>query len=299
MTIAICYVCPEGIVFGADSTASMLVPGVGFHYLNHNQKIFEIGSNSSYGIVTWGLAALKEISHRTLIAQLGDTLQTTPPGSVQDVCLAWINHFWASYTHLLSQEIALLTALAAKGTHQPGGSPSNTIRTQQEETAYQQLKLHLVVGFCIGGVHPTDRTPKAFEILFDPLQPKPSPTPIKSGEMRCWGAPKIVNRLVHGIDVEIKESILTSGKWAGTRAELDALLQGHQLYLPSLPIRDAADFVYSCASSTIKALKFSNLSQTCGGPIEIAVVTSDRDFRWVRHKEWDVAIKEGHSLWKV
>jgi len=63
-------------------------------------------------------------------------------------------------------------------------------------------------------------------------------------------------------------------------------------------MRDAIDFVHSCISSTIKTLKFSHLSQTCGGPIEIAVITTDRDFRWVRHKEWDAAIKEGYASWK-
>jgi hypothetical protein len=31
-------------------------------------------------------------------------------------------------------------------------------------------------------------------------------------------------------------------------------------------------------------------NKTCGGPIEVAVITSDREFRWVRHKGWDVAI---------
>ena len=53
------------------------------------------------------------------------------------------------------------------------------------------------------------------------------------------------------------------------------------------------DFVHACIASTIKAMKFSNLAQICGGPIEIAVITTDRRFRWVRHKEWDAAISEG------
>jgi hypothetical protein len=35
------------------------------------------------------------------------------------------------------------------------------------------------------------------------------------------------------------------------------------------------------------------LGANCGGPIEIAVITTDRRFRWVRHKDWDVAIAEG------
>jgi hypothetical protein len=60
-----------------------------------------------------------------------------------------------------------------------------------------------------------------------------------------------------------------------------------------LPIRDAVDFVHACIYSTIKALKFSNFSQICGGPIEIATITTDRQFRWVRHKPWDAALTEG------
>jgi hypothetical protein len=60
-----------------------------------------------------------------------------------------------------------------------------------------------------------------------------------------------------------------------------------------LPIRDAIDFVYTCIYSTIKALKFSSLQQICGGPIEIAIITTDRPFRWVRHKAFDAAISEG------
>jgi hypothetical protein len=59
-----------------------------------------------------------------------------------------------------------------------------------------------------------------------------------------------------------------------------------------LPIRDAIDFVHSSIYSTIKALKFSQFPQVCGGPIEIAVITSDRPFRWVRHKRFDAAITE-------
>jgi hypothetical protein len=60
-----------------------------------------------------------------------------------------------------------------------------------------------------------------------------------------------------------------------------------------LPIRDAIDYVHSALYCTIKAMKFSNLPQVCGGPIELAVITADRRFRWVRHKAWDAAITDG------
>jgi len=58
-------------------------------------------------------------------------------------------------------------------------------------------------------------------------------------------------------------------------------------------MRDAIDYVHSAIYCTIKAMKFSTGAQVCGGPIEIAVITSDRKFRWVRHKPWDAAIEDG------
>ena len=71
-----------------------------------------------------------------------------------------------------------------------------------------------------------------------------------------------------------------------------ALQRPYTLESPRLPIREAIDFIHTSIYSTVKGLKFSRLDQVCGGPIEIAVITSDRLFRWVRHKEMDAAIQE-------
>ena len=35
---------------------------------------------------------------------------------------------------------------------------------------------------------------------------------------------------------------------------------------------------------------FSRLDPVCGGPIEVAVITTARRFRWVCHKELDAAL---------
>ena len=114
--------------------------------------------------------------------------------------------------------------------------------------------------------------------------------------MEVLGAPNMIKRLIFGCDDGLRASILSSGKWTGTEADLNALIEQCALSHPgTLPIRDAIDFTHACMMSTIKALKFSNLSQICGGPIEIAVITTDRRFRWVRRKPWDTAIQEGQS----
>lgn len=299
MTIAVCSICPEGVVLGADSTSSFMAAD-GFHFLNHNQKIFEIGKSSTVAAVTWGLASTGTLSHRGQLALLDDAIKAQGLTDIKSIANLWVSQFWQNYQTYISPQAALLKALHAKGDHDPTKPNAPGTRTRDEQEQYVRGILGLSVGFCIAGHSPTDRQPCAFEIKFDPLADKP-PTPagIGIGDTRCWGAPKIFSRLVLGIDPDLKTAILGSGKWGGTSSELDALLTQHQMYLVGLPIRDAIDFVYSIIASTIKTIKFSQLPQVCGGPIEIAAITVDREFRWVRHKDWDVAIKEGQGSWKT
>jgi hypothetical protein len=168
------------------------------------------------------------------------------------------------------------------------------MRTQQEEWTFQRLYLSLVSGFCIAGHIMSDRIPTAYEIIFDPLTGKPTPVERASGYW-FWGVPNMVQRLIFACDDNLKSAIMNSNKWTGSRADLDALVAMHALSHPIIPIRDAIDFVHACIAGTIKAIKFSSQAQTCGGPIEIAVITTDRRFRWVRHKPWYAAIKEGDT----
>lgn len=166
------------------------------------------------------------------------------------------------------------------------------MRTKDEEEQFKLLRDNLGVGFCLGGYIET-RTPEAYAMSFEPLQGKPTPTKL-SMVWSFWGAPNMIQRLIFGRDAKLRDDLLASGKWNGTPADLDTFLSQYQLATPlPLPIRDAIDFTHACIASTIKAMKFSSLPQICGGPIEIAVITTDRRFRWVLHKEWDAAIMEG------
>jgi hypothetical protein len=92
--------------------------------------------------------------------------------------------------------------------------------------------------------------------------------------------------MVCGIDLEIYQKILNSGKWAGTEDELAQIVKEHS-NIPQgiLPLREAIDWVHSLIYSTIKAMKFSHTHQMCGGPPEVAVISTDRNFRWVHHKK--------------
>lgn len=57
-----------------------------------------------------------------------------------------------------------------------------------------------------------------------------------------------------------------------------------------VPIREAIDFIHMYLHLTIKSHKFRFGPAVCGGPIEIGFISSDRPFRWVRHKPFDSAV---------
>lgn len=291
VTIAACYLSSEGVVLGADSTASFQFPD-GLHYLNHAQKLFEIGNNSTLGLVVWGLGSLQQTSHRTLVAQLADSLEAKAASSFPEVMDRWIDLFWAAYTTELAASISRATLLSAM----PPFDPANLIagaRSEAEDEEFNQLNKGLAVGFCLGGYVLPDRNPSALTVVFEPLSPKPSATYIGMENYGFWGAPNMVSRLLHGADPRLKDALMDSGKWNGTSAELDGILERFVFGHLRMPIRDAIDFVYSYIFSTIKAFKFSSMSQICGGPIELAVIRTDRPFHWVKHKEWHAALTEG------
>jgi hypothetical protein len=298
VTIATCYVSPEGVVLGADSTSTVGYPGGNLHFFNFAQKLFEIGEDSTLAAVTWGLGGLVVSSHRMHLALLADDLKKNPPPNVQSVATRWSTLFWNAYQTAAPiapsiQRCKVLSRKPAFDANAP--SPNPSARTQAEEEEFTGLKNTLTVGFCIAGYVLPSRESEAFELIFDPLglaQPVPAPIPLHN--VKFWGAPNVILRLIRGYDDELRKSILASGKWGGSEIDLDNVLQHHNFLGPAvLPIRDAIDLTYSCIASTIKALKFSHLAQICGGPIEIAVITSDRRFRWVRHKSWDAAIIDG------
>jgi len=174
------------------------------------------------------------------------------------------------------------------------------LRGQPTRTAAEDVELGVLLrafsgGFCIGGYLMNDRTPAAFEVLYAPTLTSPRPIdPLAVGSTRFWGCPNLINRLMFGLDESLFSTILRSGKWTGTSQDLFDLIQPCCLGQPfDLPICEAIDWVHASIYTTIKTMKFSHMAPVCGGPVEIAVITTDRRFRWVRHKKFDAAIGEG------
>ena len=211
MTIAMCYQSPEGIVLGADSTASALVsptPGyTGYHYFNYHQKLYEIGESSTVGVLTWNLANIGPRSYRSLFALLDDDIRKNPPKDVAEIADRWAKLFWDEYSTsaFLAPHLKRCQDLGGKPAFDANANPPDpTARTKAEEDEFQNLKRNLVAGFCIAGYWLPDREGRAFEIIFNPLAGKPSPVALPLLSWKCWGAPNMISRLINGQDENLK-----------------------------------------------------------------------------------------------
>lgn len=282
MTIACAVVVPEGVVLGADSTSTVVLEDETVRHYNHQQKIFEVGKNSSIGIVTWGLGSAHNSSYRTMLADFAETVTAT---HISEIAHAWASRFWEQYS---KDPVVTKLATAAKNAAE---DPLSSVETRKRALGkLQELK----VGFCIGGCLPPDRAPGAYVLEFEPLSAAPpKATALGVGNPHFWGANRFILSAI-GRDVKLIEGVLTSGKWAGTLDDLVGIMSRTSISLDAghLPIREAADLLHAAILMTIKVIRFARLPPTCGGPIEIATVTTDRPFRWVRHKDLDSAIVE-------
>lgn len=297
MTIAVCYLTPEGVILGADSTTSLFNEN-GAHYFNFNQKVFEIGENSTLGFVTWGMGEINKSSLRKIVADVADDFKASTPSSLQSAADRMADIFWGQYTH--DQFYTYFKQLEAKPAFGSSAAAAPVIdhapRTKDEEEQFNTLSQNLQFGFCIGGYILPDRTPAAIIFDFLPsMTQRPSSTSMQPHSTVWKGVPNMIQRLIKGWDNNLRIEILNSGFWVGNQQQLDDILARQSLAHQIMPVRDAIDYVYTCIHSTIKAMKFSSLPQVCGGPIEIAVITVDRNFRWVKHKSWDSAIRDGDS----
>jgi hypothetical protein len=290
MTIAACYLSSEGVVFGADSTSTIFVasrgpdPSGAEHHFNYAQKIFEIGEGSTLGITMWGLGNLESLSYRTLIAQFADTLIHQPTPSMTDVANHWNDFFWSIYSTEMAQILQRTQQLLGQAN-----------RTDPEQLELDFMLQTFSGGFCLGGCLQPERTPQAFEMIYGPDRTSPAPVQaLMLGYPRFWGVPNLIERLLYGIDSGVADALLSAGRWQGTMDDLFAVVQPFFLGQPQhLPIREAIDWIHSSIHTTIKAMKFSHLPPVCGGSVEVAVITTDRSFRWVRHKRLDSAIVQG------
>jgi hypothetical protein len=155
----------------------------------------------------------------------------------------------------------------------------------------------------LGGWDPDTHLPECYHIYFDDTK-EPSVRPFSIGEASFFGCPEFFSRVFHGFDNKLPAFLLNELKNRSVQAkegDLDVVFNEaftaavaplRAAGFRDLPIREAIDCIYTYLHITIKAFKFRYGPPICGGPIEIAFISTDRTFRWVLHKDFDRAIRE-------
>lgn len=264
MTIAAAYLTSEGIVFGTDSTTTISTPHGVAQLFNYAQKIFEVGENSRFGVATWGAGSLQGVSHRTLIAKLAHEADLEKL-KVRDAANLFKKIITEKYTD--GKNI--------------GG-----------------------LGYLLGGWDPDTHLPECYRIVFDIQEPQPEWIPLNVGDAMFFGYPDFFSRVFYGYDSNLPGRILDELRKMELGIEESKIKDAFQKAFEKavaplaaagfrdLPIREAIDFVYTYLHITVKAFKFRFGPPICGGPIEIAFISTDRKFRWVLHKDFARAIYE-------
>lgn len=287
MSIAACYVSSEAVVFGTDSRTTVTdANGTVVGLYDHAQKLFEVGHEGSLGVCTWGNGSVGSLSHRALIASLSQDLRERPIASVAEGAQRLAEMAWRLYSDEFRGLATSFMATIDKA----------NLTAEVKERVLEKRFRPLTLGYCIGGTWDRSVIPDAYEIIFTPqmaaaLTSPPMPVQVPRREIRFWGSPGALDRLIKGIDPTLRTKLLESGKWTGTTQELDDLISKALLRVEEdLPLRDAIDWVHAAISMTIKAGTFSGMLSSCGGAVELAAITCDRRFRWVKHKGLDDAL---------
>lgn len=267
MTIAAAFVTEEGVVLGADSTTTVIFRETGREkFYNNAQKVFEIGvpGQSRFGLVTYGDGKLGKLSHRTVVARLSEKIRSDT--RVQDL-------------------VADLVSLGCEAECSEGRE---------------------FVGYYVGGIEPGTFVPSGFNVTFGKAGQEPR---VQRLDPRPYfdGAPRFVFRALLGFDFALPDLVWKA--WAKKhpaaneeqakieKADLEAAfveaIEGiPRVYSGLLPLRDALDFLDTYLQLSVKSHKFLIGSPICGGAVELAVITADRPFRWVRHKPFDSALRD-------
>lgn len=267
MTIAAAYLTSEGVVLGSDSTTTYMFNGQPEkQLLNHAQKIFEVGAPGTgrLGLCTWGNARVGTASHRTIASRLADKVQTVTTVSEASDMLAEV--------------------VAAEG----------------KEAIARGLSVG-EFGYFLGGWNPGTHSPECHRLTFGKDCALVENSTLAIGNPDFQGAPELYQRAFIGVDLNFITHFTAKlqADLPSSIPNLDALIQQAALYalaqIPhggatDVPIREAIDLVHMYIHLTIKGFKFRVGPPVVGGPIEIGFITTDRLFRWARHKPFDSAV---------
>ena len=136
------------------------------------------------------------------------------------------------------------------------------------------------LGILVGGYSPSEPLAEEWEFTL-PKSSKPSRVQQHGVFGASWrGITRPFTRLYKGVDPALLQRI------EAKKRDLDPLVLS--LVFDAMPIQEAIDFVVFILQTTINVAKFELGSSSCGGPLWVALITRDEEFRWIERPRWKV-----------
>jgi hypothetical protein len=258
MSIGMVIKGPEGLVLAADSRQTITARAqdntpIPVNFDNARKVIkIPLPNNLPVGLVTYGLGGLGLRSISSLVLEFTSS-GLSGVGSVREFAEKLGSHFKGLWEKAMP----------------PGYSGPG-------------------ISFIVAGMDPQDIFGKVFVVEL----PEPATPEERSGGAGefgiTWGGQReVVDRLLRGYDVRVLRMVqehLSIGpdKMAEVEAKLAMLTM--QIPFQMLPLQDCIDLAIFFVRTTIAAQTLTIGLRGCGGPIDIAVITPEKEFRWVQEK---------------
>jgi len=271
MSIVICIKVGEGLVLAADSTATIQAVSregdVGIlNTYEYARKLSHIG-DLPIGALTWGIELIGNRNIESLLSEYESIVLSSRYNEETKKCKSY---------ELRDIVDEIFKFLKDRYDQAYGAGP-------QEQKP--------VIGMLIAGYSHNQFFPEEYRFVFpnykapERIRPNINDKPVYGASWH--GQIDAIQRLYRGYDPGLRKILIDKGVDTKIVEELpkDLVRLEWQIIYDGMPLQDAIDLAEYLIKVVIGRYRFLPGPPTCGGNIDIAVITY-KGFSWVRRKSW-------------
>lgn len=280
MTIAICLKVADGLVFGADSAATVHTRVGRKNVYRNAEKVFNLRKEMPVAAVSYGLGGLRGRSVSSLAKDLrarftdpDDTWHLDPNGyRIEDVA-QHVREFFVDdlYTKDFNEAKSQFERLQKEGKID-----------EDKDFSYAWL------GFLVGGFSHDAVRPEVWKVEVDKNGNCDDPSQVfdkeEAGKVIWRGQHDPLRRLIYGHSADIIERLESLGVEEDNA--LDLLTSVAPVVNQAMPIQDAIDLVDYLATVAAGYARFAPGLPAVSPPFDIGTITLHERFRWVERKHY-------------